>query len=52
MHIFLAVGECIILGNSMLYPHRVVECIVEEKTTVFSGIPSTFALLMIRVDLK
>jgi len=52
LHTHLAVGGRIILENSLMYPHRVVERIVNEKATGFSGVPSTFALLLSRVALQ
>jgi len=47
----LAVGGTVILENSLVYPHRVVERVVSEKATGFSGVPSTFILLLRRVRL-
>ncbi len=52
LHTHLAVGGRLILENSLMYPHKVVERIVSERATGFSGVPSTFALLLSRVDLK
>jgi len=52
LHTHLAVGGKIVLENSMLYPHRVMERLVEEKVSGFSGVPSTFALLLNRTKLE
>lgn len=52
LHTHLAAGACLVLENSLTYPHRVVESMVREKATGFSGVPSTFALLLSRVKLQ
>jgi long-chain acyl-CoA synthetase len=51
LHTHLAVGASIVLENSMLYPRRVMEQLVEQKATGFSGVPSTFNLLLNRTRL-
>jgi len=51
LHTHLAVGGRLVLENSMLYPQRVVERIANERVTGFSGVPSTFALLLDRANL-
>ncbi|HHJ13952.1 MAG TPA: AMP-dependent synthetase [Gammaproteobacteria bacterium] len=51
MHTHLAVGGCLILENSLLYPRKVMETLVRERVTGFSGVPSTYNLLLNRVDL-
>ncbi|MBN1656724.1 MAG: acyl--CoA ligase [Deltaproteobacteria bacterium] len=51
LHTHIAAGGCLILENSLVYPHKVMQKIVEEKATGFSGVPSTFALLMSRTKL-
>jgi len=51
LHTHLAVGASVVLENSMMYPHRIVEKMVSEKVTGFSGVPSTFALLLGRTKL-
>jgi acyl-CoA synthetase (AMP-forming)/AMP-acid ligase II len=48
----MAVGGKIVLENSLLYPHKVVERISREGVTGFSGVPSTFSLLLGRVKLE
>ncbi len=52
LHTHLAVGGTIILENSLMYPHKVVAKMAEEKATGFSGVPSTFALLLSRTKLQ
>lgn len=52
LHTHLAVGAKLILENSLLYPHRVVERLAGESATGFSGVPSTFNLLLGRVKLE
>lgn len=52
MHTHLAAGACVVLENSLAYPHRVMERMVAEAITGFSGVPSTFALLLSRVRLQ
>jgi len=51
LHTHLAVGASIVLENSMLYPHLVVQQIAATEATGFSGVPSTYALLLQRVKL-
>lgn len=52
LHTHLAVGAKLVLENSMLYPRRILEQMVSEKITGFSGVPSTFSLLLSRTKLK
>lgn len=52
LHTHLAVGGRLVLENSLLYPHRVVERISQQRVTGFSGVPSTFSLILGRVKLE
>ncbi len=52
LHTHMAVGARLILENSMMYPHKVIEILANEKASGFSGVPSTFALLLSRVKLS
>ena len=52
LHTHLAAGATLILENSMLYPHKIVSMMVEHKATGFSGVPSTFNLLLSRTRLE
>ncbi len=51
LHTHLAAGACLVLEEGMVYPHRVLERMVEEGVTGFSGVPATFALLLNRTRL-
>ncbi|VAW73213.1 Long-chain-fatty-acid--CoA ligase [hydrothermal vent metagenome] len=51
LHTHLAVGGTVILENSLLYPRNVLTRLVEEKATGFSGVPSTYSLLLNRTEL-
>lgn len=51
LHTHLAVGGRLVLENSLLYPHTVVAAMAEERVTGFSGVPSTYSLLLNRVKL-
>ncbi len=52
LHIHLAAGATLILENSMLYPQKVVSLMAEKNVTGFSGVPSTFNLLLSRITLS
>lgn len=52
LHTHIAVGAKLVLENSLVYPHRVVEQISRQKATGFSGVPTTFSLLLGRVKLE
>ncbi len=51
LHTHLAAGASIVLENSMLYPRRVLQQLVAQKVTGFSGVPSTYSLLLDRTSL-
>ncbi len=51
LHSYLAAGGSLVLENSLTYPHLVVQAIASERATGFSGVPSTYALLLQRVTL-
>ena len=51
LHTHLAVGGTVIMENSFVFPHKVVERIAAEGATGISGVPSTFALLLARTNL-
>lgn len=51
LHTHIVTGARLVLENSLLFPHRVIERIANEKVTGFSGVPSTFALILGRVNL-
>jgi len=51
LHTHLAAGACLVLEDGLVYPHRVLSRMVAERVTGFSGVPSTFALLLSRTRL-
>jgi len=51
LHTHMATGGRLVLENSMIYPQKVLERMAQEKVTGFSGVPSTFALLLSRTKL-
>ena len=51
LHTHLAVGATIVLEKNLVFPHVIAETMVRERITGFPGVPSTFALLLSRVDL-
>lgn len=48
LHTHLAVGARVVLEDHLVYPHLVAEALQRERATGFSGVPSTFALLLDR----
>jgi long-chain acyl-CoA synthetase len=51
LHTHLLSGACIVLAQNLLFPHLLMDTIARERITGFSGVPSTFALLLQRVKL-
>ena len=51
LHTHLAVGARVVLEANVVFPHLVVEAIARERVSGFSGVPSTFQLLLNRVPL-
>jgi acyl-CoA synthetase (AMP-forming)/AMP-acid ligase II len=52
LHTHLYAGASLILVNSLMYPVKVLEAIQEHAATGFSGVPSTFGLLLARTRLE
>lgn len=52
LHTHLAAGASLVLEKNFVFPHVVVETMVRERVTGFSGVPSTYALLLSRVRLE
>ena len=52
LHTHLAVGAELLIEDSIAYPHAVLQRMADEKVTGFSGVPSTFALLLARCRLS
>jgi long-chain acyl-CoA synthetase len=51
LHTHLISGACVVLAPNLLVPHLLMDTITRERITGFSGVPSTFALLLERVKL-
>jgi long-chain acyl-CoA synthetase len=51
LHTHLSVGARVVLEPNLVFPNLVAEAIARERATGFSGVPSTFALLLARVNL-
>jgi acyl-CoA synthetase (AMP-forming)/AMP-acid ligase II len=49
LHTHLFVGGCVVLERNFVFPHIVLETMARTQVTGFSGVPSTFALLLSRV---
>ncbi len=52
LHIHMMAGATIVLENSFVFPHVVLKKMQDEKITSFSGVPSTYALLLNRTKLS
>jgi acyl-CoA synthetase (AMP-forming)/AMP-acid ligase II len=52
LHTHLQSGGTLVLERGFVYPHRVVETMAKNRTTGFAGVPSTFSLLLSRVNLS
>jgi acyl-CoA synthetase (AMP-forming)/AMP-acid ligase II len=44
----LAVGGALVVNQSFLYPNVILQQMAEQEVTGFSGVPSTFAILLYR----
>ncbi|WNO08517.1 class I adenylate-forming enzyme family protein [Teredinibacter sp. KSP-S5-2] len=51
LHTHLAVGGSLVLENSFMYPQKVLEKMQATQATGFSGVPSTFTMLLDRSKL-
>lgn len=51
LHTHLAAGARLVIEANLVFPQLVVEAMARERVTGFSGVPSTFALLLNRVRL-
>lgn len=47
-----AVGGTVVINNKFAYPASVIQQMVDEKVTAFSGVPSTYAYLLHRSPLE
>jgi acyl-CoA synthetase (AMP-forming)/AMP-acid ligase II len=52
LHMHLAAGAELLLEDSIAYPHAVLQRMADAGVTGFSGVPSTFALLLARCELS
>jgi long-chain acyl-CoA synthetase len=52
LHTHVVSGATLVLENSFMYPHVVMEHAAAERATSFAGVPSTFYLLLRRTDLS
>lgn len=48
----VAVGGTVVINNTFAYPASVVQQMIDEKVTGFSGVPSTYAYLLHRSPLR
>lgn len=51
LHTHLAVGAYLVIEPNVVFPHLIVETMARERVSGFSGVPSTFLLLLNRVPL-
>ncbi len=52
LHTHLAAGATLVLENNLLYPHNILTAMASERATGFSGVPSTFAILLSRTRME
>lgn len=46
LNIHFAVGGTVVIDNRFTFPNAVLKTMIEEKVTGFSGVPSTFSILL------
>jgi acyl-CoA synthetase (AMP-forming)/AMP-acid ligase II len=51
LHTHLSVGARLVIESNLVFPHLMVETMARERASGFSGVPSTFVLLLNRVPL-
>ena len=51
LNTLFAVGGTIVINNKFAYPATVINQMIDEKVTLFSGVPSTYAYLLHRSPL-
>jgi acyl-CoA synthetase (AMP-forming)/AMP-acid ligase II len=52
LHTHLGAGATLLLEDNLAYPRVVMQRLQNERVTGFSGVPSTFAILMSRVRIE
>ncbi|MGH8174499.1 MAG: class I adenylate-forming enzyme family protein [Rhodanobacteraceae bacterium] len=51
LHTHLCAGARVVIESNLVFPHLMVETMARERVSGFSGVPSTFVLLLNRVAL-
>ncbi|MEO8011545.1 MAG: class I adenylate-forming enzyme family protein [Dokdonella sp.] len=51
LHTHLAAGARVVIESNLVFPHLMVETMARERVSGFSGVPSTYVLLLNRVRL-
>lgn len=46
LHTHVAVGGCLVLENNMMYPNLILQQMSDERVTGFSGVPTTYSMLL------
>jgi acyl-CoA synthetase (AMP-forming)/AMP-acid ligase II len=52
LHTHVAVGGCVVLDNRFAFPNVVLNAMRDHAVTGFAGVPSTFAILLHRSNLR
>lgn len=52
LHTHIAIGGRIVLEDNMAFPQKILKAMEENHVTGFSGVPSTFSLLMNRTKFR
>jgi len=52
LHTHVAVGGCLVIDNRFAFPNAVLRSMREQAVTGFAGVPSTFALLLHRSNIR
>ncbi len=52
LNTMVAAGGTLVINNKFAFPATVISQMIEEKVTLFSGVPSTYAYLLHRSPLK
>src|SRR5690606_21005389 len=51
LHTHLHVGARVLIEHNLVFPHLLIETMARERISGFSGVPSTYSLLLDRVAL-
>ncbi len=52
LHSHLTKGASLVLENSFMYPQKILDKMVDTKVTGFSGVPSTYVILLDKTKLE